>query len=127
MCVVYCIPHHFLHNRMMSSTKKSTYCIGRRAVEKGPRSAVQNQAAGNAKSATGYSIVTRSQKKFLEDQKEQKTHEEFLKNRQLLKCKKNLKIATLNVRTLEVRSTELEKINQIYKFGELSQKQNPPK
>ena len=103
----------------MSSTKKSTYCIGRRAVEKGPRSAVQNQAAGNAKSATGYSIVTRSQKKFLEDQKEQKKHEEFLKDRQLLKCKKDLKIATLNVRTLEVRNTELEKIDQNYKLGEL--------
>ncbi len=105
---------------MMSTTKKSTYCIGRRAVEKGPRSAVQNQAAGNAKSATGYSIVTRRRKKLLEDQKEQKKREEFKKDRNLLKCKKNMKIATLNVRTLEVKNTELEDISQNFKLGELA-------
>ena len=105
---------------MKSSTTNSTYCIGRRAVEKGPRSAVQNQAVGNAKSATGYSIVTRGRKKILEDQKEQKKREEFKKDRNLLKCKKNLKVATLNVRTLEVKNTELEDINQNFKLGELA-------
>ena len=105
---------------MKSSTTNSTYCIGRRAVEKGPRFAVQNQAAGNAKSATGYSIVTRRRKKLLEDQKEQKKREEFKKDRNLLKCKKNTKVATLNVRTLEVRNTELEDISQNFKLGELA-------
>ena len=49
MFIVCYMSYHILHNRMMSSTKKSTYCIGRRTVEKGPQSAVQNQAAGNAK------------------------------------------------------------------------------
>ena len=52
------------------------------------------------------------------DQKEQKKREKFKKDRTLLKCKKNLKIATLNVRTLEVKNTELEDINQNFKLGE---------
>ena len=106
--------------RMISSVNNSSRCIGRRAAKKGPRYAVQNQAAGNAKSTTGYSIMTRRQKKILEEQKEKRRKEEFSKNRKLLKCKKLLKIATFNVRTLNVENSELEELGQNFKIGELA-------